>query len=112
MEILEPVTPDKVPNAARAMKQGKWTGLALKIIDAHAEGLVIPVRLADLDEYKTMRNGMADKLRISGYRLLASVVEEHDGTVLAYLQVEEREPPSNGSVVKPGTLRRKRRPNG
>lgn len=109
MKVVGSVKPEEVPDLPKANK-GVWTSLALKAIEAHRRGEVLVVTCANRDEYKRMRNGMAEKIRLAGYARSFTAVnaEEPEDGVRVYLGLLDKAPGRNGSVAPPN-LRRPRK---
>lgn len=87
MEVIGTVAPSEVP--AVAPMPGRWTNLARQAIAAHQKGQVLVVKVKDRAEYKRMVNGMSDAFRRAGYGRSFSAIDEQDGSVRCYLQLND-----------------------
>lgn len=94
MEILESVDPDDVPEGAgRAVRPGLWTGLARRAIADCDQGKVTVVAFKTEEDYKRMRNGVAEIFRKFGYSRRFTVVPEADGGLRVYMGLERKDDP-------------------
>jgi hypothetical protein len=106
MKVTGAVKPDEVPRAI-GTAFGVWTSLATRVIEAHERGEVLTVVCDNRDEYRKMTNGMSERLRMAGYRRRFVAIDEANGNVRVYLQLEER--PSTITVAPPVLGRPKRK---
>lgn len=98
MDILDSIDASEVPDTGRP-RFGVWTGLAQRAIADHDQGKVTVIRLNDRTEYRRMANGTADTLRKAGYKRRFVPVDNPDGSVTAYLQLEAKQ--INGRAHRP-----------
>ena len=108
MKILGSVRPEDVPRGVGTNRSGTWTTLARQVIEAHEQGQVLEVTVADRAEYKRLVNGMAEVLREAGYSRIFTAIDEPDGSVHAYLQLRDKLGKTTSVVVQPIRRPRKR----
>lgn len=110
MEIVGSVDPEEVPQDQTTRAFGVWTGLAVQAVAAAAKGKVLVVMLQDRDEFKRMRNGIADRLRYLGYSRSLVTEDQPDGRIKVWLQLVPRA--DTATVVVQPMRRPRRRANG
>jgi hypothetical protein len=94
MDIIGSVAPTEVPaGRGRTPREGVWTGLARRAVADHEQERVTVISLADNDELKKMRNGVAFPLRNHGYALRPVVVES-DSELRVFMELKPAGPGS------------------
>ena len=89
MEVVGKVTQAEVPQG-RKKAFGVWTALARQIIDAHMQGEVLVVKVANADERRRMANGVSEVLRLAGFSRSFTTVEDGEG-LRVYCQMTDKQ---------------------
>jgi len=107
MEVVGSVDPSEIPHGMVHAAQGVWTRLADQVMEAHQQGKVLVIKASNQQEFKRMRNGMAERLRKAGYSRSFTAVDEPDGSIKIYCQLVDIR--SQGVSVVKGPVGRPRR---
>lgn len=90
VEVLESIAPSDVPQDAQRLGQrGVWQELIARLIADQEQGLVTVLRVPNEDEYKRMRNGIADTMRKRGF-IVKAKVQPDAGSLRVYLELTKK----------------------